>query len=143
MGGGDQHAQLPGVTMADKCRTVGTDHIQHRADVVHPFLQRRQVLDRVRQPDPAHVEEDQPPVAGEPAQEPLGLGVLPHQLDVARPVERERDIDWAIPDDLVGDLEVPAGGVADGRDHRESLEQASYTRQPGDTAGPPGLATCP
>jgi hypothetical protein len=41
-----------------------------------PLLQRWQVLDRVRQPDSAHVEEDQPPVAGEPAQEPLGLGVL-------------------------------------------------------------------
>jgi hypothetical protein len=47
MGGGDQHAQLPGVTMADKGRTVGADLIHHRADVVHPFLQRRQVLDRV------------------------------------------------------------------------------------------------
>ena len=74
MGGGDQHAQLSSVTMADKCRTVGTDRIHHCADVVHPFLQRRQVLDRVRQPDPAHVEEDQPPVAGEPAQESFDLG---------------------------------------------------------------------
>lgn len=129
MRGGNQHAQLPGVTMADKCRTVGTDRIHHRADVVHPFLQRWQVLDRVRQPNPAHVEEDQPPVTGKPAQEPLGLGVLPRQLDVARPVECEHDIDRTIPDDLVGDLEVPAGGVLDAWDHRGSLEQASCTRQ--------------
>ena len=48
VGGGDQHAQLPGVTMADQGRTVRTDGIHDRADVIHPFLQRRQVLDRVR-----------------------------------------------------------------------------------------------
>jgi hypothetical protein len=129
MGGGDQHAQLPGVTMADQGRTVRTDRIHHRADVVHPFLQRRQVLDGVRQPDPAHVEEDQAPVAGKPAQEPLGLGVLPHQLDVTRPVERHHDIDGAIPNDLVGDLEVPAVCVVDARDHQGSLT-AGQPRKP-------------
>jgi hypothetical protein len=121
--------------MPDQCCTLRADRTHHRADVVHPFLQRWQVLDRVRQPDPAHVEEDQPPVAGKPAQEPLGLGVVPHQLDVARPVEREHDVDWAIPDDLIGDLEIPAGGVLDVRDHSGSLEQANYTRQPGTRLG--------
>jgi hypothetical protein len=62
------------------------------------------------------------PVAGKPAQEPLGLGILPHQLDVAPPVERQRDINGPIPDDLVGDLEIPAGGVLGVRDHRGILE---------------------
>jgi hypothetical protein len=128
--------------MPDKCRTVGANRIHHRADVVHPLLQRRQVLDRVRQPIPAHVEEDQPPVAGEPAQEPLGLGVLPHQLDVARPVEGDHDINRAIPEGLVGDLEVSAGGVLDARDHRGSLEQASRTHQSGDTAGRSSQVHC-
>jgi hypothetical protein len=47
LGGGDQHAQLPGVTMADQCRALGADRVHHRAHVVHPFLQRRQILDRV------------------------------------------------------------------------------------------------
>ena len=61
MGGGNQHAQLPSVTMPNQCRTVGADRIHYRADIVHPFLQRWQVLDRVRQPNPTHLEEDQPP----------------------------------------------------------------------------------
>jgi hypothetical protein len=48
MRGGDQHAQLPGVTMPNKGRTLGADRVHHRADVIHPFLERRQVLDRIR-----------------------------------------------------------------------------------------------
>jgi hypothetical protein len=39
----------------------------------------------------------------------FGLGIVPHQLDVARPVKRQHDMNGAIPEDLLGDLDVPAG----------------------------------
>jgi len=79
MRGRDQHAQLSSVTMPNKCRAFGADRIHHRADIVHPLLQRRQVLDGVRQPDPTRVEEDQSPAAGEGTPRRSTAGVpLPH-----------------------------------------------------------------
>jgi hypothetical protein len=71
------------------------------------------VVDRVGEPDPAHVEHDQPPILREAAEEPFGPRVLPVQLEVADPVEHEHDVHRAGADDLVRDLEVTALRVPD------------------------------
>ena len=66
----------------------------------------------IGEPGPALVEEDQPREGREPAEEARVARLLPRQLEVGDPARDKDEVERAVADDLIGDVDVAAPGVA-------------------------------
>jgi len=113
VGRGEEHGHLTAVGVPEERRPLRARGIHDRADVVRPLLQRRHrgQRHRVRDARPALVEAEEPAEGREAAKKTRDRRLLPHHVDIARPVEDEHQIQRAVPDDLIGDIAVLAPGV--------------------------------
>ena len=90
-------------------RPLGAGGVHHRADVVHPRVQRRDRVgvDAVGQPGAAPVEQQQPRAGAQAAQQARGRRPLPDQLHVRHEAGQDRHhVDRSVADHLVGDVDA-------------------------------------
>ena len=86
----------------------------------------------VREPHAALVEEDQPGEAGKPLHETAVARQLPVRLQVREPAHDEDQVDVALAQHLVGDVDVAGARVANFREcvlHAASIPPASGTQK--------------
>jgi hypothetical protein len=84
MGRCQQHGDQAAIATADH-HGLGRPHgVQDRLGIIHPSLEGRQILQRrwVRQPDPAHVENDETQEAGQSLEEMRDQRVIPLTIEV-------------------------------------------------------------
>ena len=93
MRGREEQRHLGRVAVRDQRCTLGPCRVHDRADVIHPVLRSDGGSSApIREADATHVE---PENAGEPRQprhELLHERLLPHHLEMARPVEDQNDV---------------------------------------------------
>ena len=106
-------AMSPPPMFGDQCGPFGADLVEDDAQVLHPFVDRRQRRrrHRVRQTGAPLVEHDQPPERGESLPETGQRGDVPLGLHVAEPLIDEQHIERARPEDLVRQVEVASSGI--------------------------------
>jgi hypothetical protein len=111
VGRGEQHGHRTAFRHAENDRTLGADGVHHSAGIVHPDLERREPIlgDPVGEPDASLVEQHDAGERGEAFVEPREPGLGPHLLDVRDPSEHEQDVDRAVADDLIGDMDAVGG----------------------------------
>ncbi len=80
----------------------------HGLDLSRSIIQRANLRDRVRQPDPGLVEQDDATERGEPLHECLEFGHGPQQLDVADERPRVDEIDGPVAEYLIRQAEIAA-----------------------------------
>ncbi len=93
-------------------RALRAGGVQHRDHVVHLLLERRRLGDRIGQPRSATVEHDQPRERREAVEVPRHPRLIPVVLDLRDPGGHVHDVDRAVADDLVGDVEIAAARVS-------------------------------
>jgi hypothetical protein len=109
----EQCRQRSPVVVADDERPLGSHSVEDRAEIVEPRLHRRDHRQAVGQTHAALVEQDHARPRAQLADEALERRQLPEDLDVRNERVHEDDIDRAVADDLVGDVDVVVGdGVA-------------------------------
>jgi len=111
---GKEQAQRAGLGEADDCRPLRVNDVHHGADVVHPSLEIGRAADPVGESRPALVEHDEAAESRE-ALEERGRRAFPCLLGQVRqhPAVDEHQIDRALADDGVGDVDVAAPRVTD------------------------------
>src|SRR5215210_40764 len=139
MGRGEQHAHVPAFGMAEQGGVLGADRVHDGANVVHPLLERRQLIvgDVVGEAGAALVEQDQARERREPPEEARQLRLLPHELDVRDPAGNVDEIERPLAHDLVGDVDVAASGVARlGRRHPRTANRRHAVGTPFSSCSP-------
>ena len=113
MHGGEQCGQVAALRKAEQGGALRSDGVHDDGQVVHPLLERGQLVVRhpIGKAGAALVEDDEPGERREPFEEPRQVGLLPRQLDVGDPARDVHKIEWPLPDNLVGDMQVAALGV--------------------------------
>ena len=94
---------------------------RHCADVVHALFERRIADVPVGRARTALVEHDDTRERGEPFHPVAEPDLAPVEVDVRNETRHDHEIDRAIAEDLVGDVDVAAEGVSgfgDGSGHR-------------------------
>ncbi len=112
--------------MPNSAGTLGFDRVHHRPQVVHPFVQWRNMGHRVRQPCPALVPHDEPRFLGKLLEKcgERGLGLV-QQIDVADPSRDPDQRGVPVAQDAIGEPDVAITGVANPPDfHLNSLAVA-------------------
>ena len=125
----EQAAHRSALGHAQQRGARGAHRVHHRADVVHPLLERRQLRHAVREAGAALVEQDQPRERGEPEEEARERGLLPEVLEVRDPAHHEHEVERAVAHDLVGDVDVAAARVAHARSHGHDPVAAVHRRR--------------
>ncbi len=105
---GEEHRERTSFGLARHRCPLAADRVHHRADVVHPLLERRRARNAVGHAHPAFVEQDQPRELGEPLAVAPELRKLPVDLQVRIGALGVHEIDGTVPDDAVGDVDVAA-----------------------------------
>ena len=108
----EQRAHRAALRDAEQERLAAPGGVEHGPNVVHALLERRQRIDRIGEPRPAPVHQDEPREPREPLEERREGGLLPRVLDVRHPAGDEEQIDVALPDDLVRDVDVASARIA-------------------------------
>lgn len=103
MGGGEQHRHGGGAGSTEHDRALGIGSVHHGADIVALQLEHRRLRTAVREPDPAHVEQDQARERRQAFEEAGPRGVIPHHVDVRPDAGGVGEVDRPVTDDLVGD----------------------------------------
>ena len=111
MCGGEQRGHRASLEPREHRRLFGPGGIENRDDVVHLLLERRRARHGVRQPRPPAVEHDQSRERREPLEVPRDPRLLPVHLDLRHPARDVHEVDRAVADHLVGDVEVAAASV--------------------------------
>jgi hypothetical protein len=95
----------------DQCHLLGAGGVDHRPHIVHPLLERRELVqrDRVRHAGAPLVEQNQPAERSEACQEASVVRLFPLPFDMIQPVADEDHINGAVAGYLVRD--VPLFGV--------------------------------
>ncbi len=106
VGRGQQHRHRAALRVADDRRLPRASRIQREQRVVHPFLERRQRLerDRVRDAGAALVEADDAADPGQALQVLRAGRLVPHGIDVPAPARDEQDVAGPVTEDLVRDV---------------------------------------
>ena len=118
VGRGQQHPDEAADLDREDRRPPGSRRVEDRDHVGDLRLEVGQRLgrNRIGQAGPAPIEVDEPGEPAQLAQEARVLGDLPDELDVVDPVVDEQQIDRAVANDLVGEVDVPVPGESsDGR----------------------------
>ncbi len=132
--GGEEAAERRPLGEAQQRRPLRADGVHHRPDIVHPLLEGGSGSHRVRQPRAALVEHDQPGEAGQPLQEARDRRLGPLEVEVREPAPHVDEVEWALAQYLVGDVDIAALRVAClGSRHRGVFGQ-SASRPPADRA---------
>ena len=106
--GREQDAHRDALRDPEQRRPLRARGVHHGTYVVHALLERRRLRHRIRQSRAPPVEVDHPGERREAVEEPRRRLVLPDQLDVREiPVDQDQ-IEVALAEHLVGDVEVAA-----------------------------------
>jgi hypothetical protein len=129
-GGREEEAQAASLRRAEDRRPLRSRSVEHRADVVHPLLERRKLAgrDAVRQAGAAPVEHYQSRERREAAEEPGERRHLPAVLDVRDPAVHVEKVERPFAYDLVGDVNVAALRVPRLGSHGASFRPRSEAR---------------
>ena len=96
------------------------DGVHDGLDLGRSIIQRANLRDRVRQPDPGLVEQEDATERGELVEEGLELGHGPEQLDVADERPDEDELDGPVAEHLIRQAQIAAGCV---RRFRHGIER--------------------
>ncbi len=108
---GEQHGHRAALRHAEHHRALGADGIHHGARVVHPDLERWESIlgHPIGQSDAPFVEHHHTGERREVREEPREPRLRPHLLDVRDPAHHEQDVDWAVAEHLVRDVDAVGG----------------------------------
>jgi hypothetical protein len=111
---GEQHAHRPAAADAEQNRTFRAGFGHDDVDVVHPQVERAQLVegDWIGDTASALVERDQACEGIEPLEEGGEVGLVPLHLDRVPELRREHNVDRSLADDLVGNVNVARLRVA-------------------------------
>ena len=87
------------------------DGVHDGLDLGRSIIERANFRDRVRQPDPGLVEQQDATERGELIEERLEFGEGPEQLDVADHWPDEDKLDWPVAEHLIRQAQIAALGV--------------------------------
>ena len=98
--------------MAENSRPIYAQIVQHSADVVHPFFERRHTLcpDPVGESDSPPIEDDDAGKGREPAEKPCQGRLLPVQVELRHPTWHPHEVRPRA-ERLIGDLKLAARRV--------------------------------
>jgi hypothetical protein len=122
--GREEHRHDAAVERAVDGSSFGSCVVQHRANVVHPLLERGQRLERhgIGEPDPSLVEDDDPAERSEAPEELRHERDFPPAFDVALPGSADDEIHRPIAEYLIGDVHFAATSEPGFRDiHARSV----------------------
>jgi hypothetical protein len=122
----EHHGGRAGVAPTPKDGLSEADGIHDGLDLGRSILQRANMRDRVRQPDPGLVEQQYATERGELVEERLEFGHGPEQLDVADEPPREDVVDRPVAEHLIRQTEIAAGSVRRFRHGMSVLLSSSY-----------------
>lgn len=88
------------------------NRIHDGPDVVHALVEAGKLADAIRQAGSALVEQDDPREAAQAKQPAREIGLIPIVLDMRHETGSDNEIDRTASEDLVGDMNVAAFGVA-------------------------------
>jgi hypothetical protein len=94
---------------------LGSSPVQNRPHIIHPLLKGGGAHGPIREPGSALVEENQAPDGVEALDEPNERRVLPLQVEVAHEALDEKDVAFALADNLVRDVDAIVLHIADRR----------------------------
>ncbi len=116
---GEQPRHRTAPERAEQDGALGPSGVHHRPEVLHPVLHRRQRLGRHRvgQSGAGLVEQDQPRPLRQAVEEPREGWDVPREIEVRPRAGRQNQIEGALPDDLVRDVQVPRLRVSRPRIH--------------------------
>lgn len=119
MAGCEQGSHHPSIRSSEDGGAFQADVIHDGPDVVHPLFERRKTprRRRVGQPYAVLVEGDDAAEGAEAVQEVSEARKLPSRLQVAEPDGDQHQVQRAATADLIGDVDVAAGGVTGRRKH--------------------------
>ena len=113
VGRGEEKFHRPALGKAHESRPLRAGGVHHRADVVHPLLESRELVYGYRIPESGAslVPENETSEGGEPAKEAGGRRLLPDELEVGDPAMEKDQIERALAKHLVGDVGPATLGV--------------------------------
>ena len=115
MGRGEEHRERSALRLAHDRGTLAPDRVHDGADVVHALLERRRARDAVGHPEPALVEPDQTCELREALAPAAVLRKLPRDLQVRERTLDVHEVDRAVPDHVVRDVDAAAPHESDVR----------------------------
>jgi hypothetical protein len=113
IGRGEQHAHRAALGAAHEHGSLRADRIHDGPQVVHPLFQRREISDRDRvgEPGAALIESDQSCKRAKAANATREWWILPSVLQVGNEAQHPDEINQAIPNDLIGNVDIAALSV--------------------------------
>jgi hypothetical protein len=109
--GGEQDGHRPALGGTEQCRLIGARGVHHRSHIVHPRFQVRHVAYAIGQAGASLVEHDEAREGSKAVEEVRQSRVFPLDLKIGNETLHEDDVDRAVADDLVGDMDAAASGV--------------------------------
>ncbi len=138
--GEQQHHRRRACPAEDGCG-LRAGRIHDRTDVVHLQLDDRRLGTAVGEPDPAHVEQDQPRERRQPVEVPRPCRPLPHDLEVGPDPRAVHEVDRSVADHLVRDVHAVMDGVVDCLLHRRSVPAGAVREIAPEHRGRVGLSS--
>jgi hypothetical protein len=108
----------------DDRRSLDSSSVEHRANVIHPRLQRRHVADTIGQPSASAIERHHPRVCAETIEHRSILGEFQLHLEVANEAMNKNKIERAFTRDRVRDRNIPATRITNVRKHSRNYRAA-------------------
>jgi hypothetical protein len=106
-----QHGRIPGCGRSVPSSVSEADSVHDGLDLGRSIIQRANVRDRVRQPDPGLVKQEHATERGELVEDGLELGRGPEHLDVADERRDDDQLDRPVADHLIRQAEIAAGCI--------------------------------
>jgi hypothetical protein len=133
VGRSEQRAQRASIGLTEYDGPPGAGGVHHRAEVIHPGLEVWEFLvgHPVRQSHASLVEEDEPGEGPETSQETGIVRIRPVQVHIGDPSGYVNEVDGAIPEDLIRDMDaIRRLGIAGlGHVHRCIFASVASARQ--------------
>ena len=123
----EDHGGRTALTHTEKDGFSKADGVQDCLDLGRSIIQRANLRDRVRQPDPGLIEHDDATEGGELLEEGLEFGLGPPQLDVADERPGDDELDRPVAEHLIRQAQIAARGVRRFR-HRMSVLRPGASR---------------
>jgi hypothetical protein len=107
----EDHGGRPGVAQSEEDGVFRAGGVHDGLDLGHSIIERANVRDRVRQPNPGRIKQEHATERGELIEEGLEFGHGPGQLDVTGEPADEDQVDRPVAEHLIRQAEIAALGV--------------------------------
>ena len=109
---GEHHAQGTALGHAYDGGAIRPCGVEDGPNIIHPLLEGGHLRHTVGESGAALVEQDQPCKRPQAAQKPGAGGLFPEPFNVGNEARDDHQIERAIPNDLIGNVDVSALGVS-------------------------------